>query len=483
MNKIYTTILVLVLSGCGGDSKKSQSPEVPDPTQPNPGEVLSNQLKLQAIPDSSGVSSSDLGGITSLNKIQRLANNRFLILGEASDQAKNGLLEGLSTITNDQGETASFLKNTKGYADACVHPSGEYSMAAFLPAKDKFSQIEIQRYSKTHQLLYSAPMTATTLESKYNINFDRDEWLTSPFEIIDNPLKNIDNKYRQHSISWGRFGLITFNCDQEELLIAFNNSGQKLAKYSAELTFQWEKVTSIYYWANNERKSISNKIVHKDNGDIYVIDTLTSNAIPAYNHRFESNLSLANNTRASTSHILFKHLNAQGDTVYETIFPSTQSHYLKDIALYQDTLYVGSISALEKSDAINNTLELDISLTAINTKNNTHSQNFYDINNEDWLNGLTLHNDSLYLFGHTGGSQVDSNSWVVDGNAFYARFNLTSKTLEAANVIKHKRSSEIKDLVISDDKVIAVGVTNAPLTHSTDISQQGLFITQYLSRK
>ncbi|MGR6875145.1 hypothetical protein ACU6U9_23340 [Pseudomonas sp. HK3] len=469
MNKFSSVILILTLSGCGSDDT-----DTPTPVQPLPG----NQLNLQSITSSDGIFSSNLGGITSLEKIQLLADGQLLLLGETSTKAEYGQYQGFSAFTNSEGKTDAIQKSETGFADACVHPSGEYSVAAFMPSESQYNQIEIQRFSKAHQLLYSAPMAATTLEPEYDINFDHDEWLNDPFEIVDNPHENIDEKYSQHSISWGRFGLISLNCDQEELLTAFNNGGQKLAKYSTDLTFQWEKVLSIYYWGNSERKSKSTKIAHADNGDIYVIDTLTSNAIPAYNDRFNSHLALAENTRHTTNHILFKHLNAQGELIYEELFPSIHSQFLKDIALYNDHLFVGSISALVKSDAYNNTVELDISILNINIGNRTHTQKFYNIENEDWLNGMTLYGDSLYLFGHIGGNQVDSNSWTSHTKAFYARFDIAQNTLEAATTIQHERSSEIKDLVISDNKIIAVGVTSAPLTHSDDISRQGLFVSQ-----
>lgn len=471
MYKISTIVLFLTLSACGSDS------DSPSPEQP-PSNTPDNQLNLQAITSSEGVFSSDLGGITSLNKIALLSDNQLLLLGETSIQAEHGHLQGFSAITDHQGKTDSMQKNDTGFADACVHPSGEYSIAAFLPSDNAFHQIEIQRFSKSNELLHSTPMAATTLEDKYEINFDTDEWQNNPFEVVENPHENIDNKYTQHSISWGRFDLISFNCDQEELLIAFNNAGQKLAKYSADLTFQWEKVLSIYYWGNSERNSISAKIAHSDNGDIYIIDTLTSNAIPAYNHRFESNLALANNTRQTTNHILFKHLNGQGDVISEQLITSIHSQYLKDIALHNDHLFVGSISALEKSDTTNNTLEFDISLINISIENRTHTQEFYNIDNEDWLNGMTLHEDSLYLFGHTGGNQVDTNSWTQDSKAFYSRFDINQKILEPATIIQHDRSNEIKNLVIFGNKIIAVGVTGAPITHSTDVSSQGLFVSQ-----
>jgi hypothetical protein len=48
-----------------------------------------------------------------------------------------------------------------------------------------------------------------------------------------------------------RFGAVTFNCEQEELLVAFNNDGKKPEKYGVDFTFQWEQVISIYYWSNS----------------------------------------------------------------------------------------------------------------------------------------------------------------------------------------------------------------------------------------
>lgn len=475
MNHIYSVIFILLLSACGSDSKDSAKSDQPRPDDQGPA---FNDLNLQPITASKGVFSGHLGEITSFEKVVQLDNDRLLILGETSLLAENGQLDGFFAITNKQGSVYSLDNNSGGYIDACAHPSGEYSLGVLLYSDSESHQVEIQRYSADGQLLYSAPMLATTLEQEYLIPFSKEEWLISPFEVIDNPYANIDQLYSQNSISWGRFGAVIFNCEQEELLVAFNNDGQKLAKYGADLTFQWEQVISIYYWNNSHRGASTAQVSHSENGDIYIVDTLTTNAIPAYNHRFESNIAQVENTRLTTSHILFKHLDAQGNLIEERLISSIHSHFLKDIALYNHQLFVGSISHITKSDEINNTRELDISLVNINTLDYTYSQEWHDLNKEDWLNGLTLDGGSLYLFGHTGGSQVDSNSWVSDTEAFYAKYDIEQQLLAAATIIKTDRSSEIKDLIVSEGKVTAVGVSNTPLTHSTDISHQALFISQ-----
>ncbi|MBL4796080.1 MAG: hypothetical protein JKY50_01560 [Oleispira sp.] len=469
MNHIYSVIFIFLLSACGSDSK--------DSVNDDQGPTL-NALNLQPITASEGIFSGRLGEITSFEKIVQLNNDRLLILGETSVLAENGKLDGFFAITNKQGSVYSLDNNSGGYIDACVHPSGEYSLGVLLYTESQSHQVEIQRYSAGGQLLYSAPMLATTLEQKYLIPFSQEEWLTSPFEIVENPNTNIDQRYHQNSVSWGRFGAVTFNCEQEELLVAFNNDGQKLAKYGIDLTFQWEQVVSIYYWDNSDRGAGTAQISHSQDGDIFIVDTLTTNAIPAYNHRFESTIAQVENTRQTTSHILFKHLDSQGNLIEERLISSIHSHFLKDIALYNHQLFVGSIGHITKSDEPNNTRELDISLININTFDYTYSQEWHDLNKEDWLNGLALDGDSLYLFGHTGGSQVDSNSWVSDTEAFYAKYDIEQQSLTAATTIKTGRSSEIKDLIVSEGKVTAVGVSNAPLTHTSDISRQALFISQ-----
>jgi len=475
MNHIYSVIFIFLLSACGSDSKDSA-----DDAQPRPDDQGStmNDLNLQPIIASEGIFSGRLGEITSFEKVVQLDNDRLLILGESSHLAENGTLNGFSAITNKQGSVYYLDYNSGGYIDACVHPSGEYSLGVFLYSDSESHHVEIQRYSADSQLLYSAPMLATTLEQEYLIPFSEEEWLTSPFEIVETPYTNIDQRYSQNAVSWGRFGAVTFNCEQEELLVAFNNDGQKLAKYGIDLTFQWEKVISIYYWDNSNRGDGTAQISHSQDGDIYIVDTLTTNAIPAYNHRFESNITQVENTRPTTSHILFKHLDAQGNLIEERLISSIHSHFLKDIALYNHQLFIGSIGHITKSDELNNTRELDISLININTLDYTYSQEWHNLNKEDWLNGLTLDGDSLYLFGHTGGSQVDSNSWVSDTEAFYAKYDIEQQSLAVATTIKTDRSSEIKDLIASEGKVTAVGVSNAPLTHTTDISRQALFISQ-----
>lgn len=475
MNHIYSVIFILLLSACGSDSKDSVNNDQPRPDDQGP---TLNALNLQPITAAEGIFSGRLGEITSFEKIVQLNNDRLLILGETSVLAENGKLDGFFAITNKQGSVYYLDNNSGGYIDACVHPSGEYSLGVLLYSEKESHQVEIQRYSADGQLLYSAPMLATTLEQEYLIPFSEEEWLTAPFEIVENPNKNTDQRYSQNSVSWGRFGAVIFNCEQEELLVAFNNDGQKLAKYGIDLSFQWEKVISIYYWNNSNRGDGTAQISHSQDGDIFIVDTLTTNAIPAYNHRFGSTIAQVENTRLTTSHILFKHLDSQGNLIEERLISSIHSHFLKDIALYNHQLFVGSIGHITKSDELNNTRELDISLININTLDYTYSQKWHDLNKEDWLHGLALDDDSLYLFGHTGGSQIDSNSWISDTEAFYAKYDIEQQSLAAATTIKTDRSSEIKDLTVSEGKVTAVGVSNAPLTHSTDISRQALFISQ-----
>jgi hypothetical protein len=69
-------------------------------------------------------------------------------------------------------------------------------------------------------------------------------------------------------------------------------------------------------------------------------------------------------------------------------------------------------------------------------------------------------------------------NWVSDTEAFYAKYNIEQQLLAAATIIKTDRSNEIKDLIVSEGKITAVSVSNTPLTHSTDISRQALFISQ-----
>jgi hypothetical protein len=474
MNHIYSVLFILLLSACGSASK--DSPDLVKELPENPDSE--NQLNLQPITESEEIFSSKLGGITSFDKIVQLTNGRLFIIGETSLLAESGQLDGIAAFTDMKGKTDTLQQSSTGYADACVHPSGEYSVGSFLPSDTQHNQIVLQRYSSDDQLLYTAPMVAITLEDKYEIPTTKEQWLISPYEIKRNNDDNSDQRYSQNSIRWGRFGLVTFNCDQEDLLVTFNNGGQKLAKYGSDLTFKWEKVISIYSWENSIRGAGTAKIAHSNTGSIFVIDALATNAIPAYNHRFESTIAQVENTRLTTSHILFKHLDAQGNLIEERLISSIHSHFLKDIALYKHQLLVGSIGYITKSNELNNTRELDISLVSINTLDYTYTQEWHDLNKEDWLNGLTLDGDNLYLFGHTGGSQVDSNSWVSDTEAFYAKYDIEQQSLAAPTTIKTDRSSEIKDLVVSEGKATAVGVSNAPLTHSTDISRQGLFIFQ-----
>jgi len=420
--------------------------------------------------------------MTSLNKVVKLSDNRLLILGETSQVAINGNLEGFLATSNQQGGTYSFEQSIAGYADACVHASGEYSVGKFMPPEQDKHTMEIQRFAIDGSLVQSTMMSALPSEVEYTIPTDKEQWLIEPFTVGTVKQPNSNGLYRQGSLPWGHFGLVKFHCDNEELLVTYNNGGQKLAKYSADLQLQWQKVVSIYYWSNSTRSAKALDVAVTDNGDIFVANNITTDAVPAYNHRFSTQHPLVENKRQSDHHIVLKRFNSDGEILEEKLYVSEHSQFVRGLTINDQQVIIGTVSRIEKSGKTQYSSEWDIGLLQVNSFDMSSQQLWFDLDKEDILNGIKSTSDGIYLYGHSGGIQVDTNSWVGDSHGFYAKYNAENQQL-TPTMLKAERSTEVHDLVINGEKLNAVGVTNGPMTHSTDISNQGLFIEKLLLAK
>jgi len=475
-----SVLIVLVLSACGGSGDKKIE-VVPDPVTPIPGdtEPTAGLLKLTPLVDVEDAYNSDIGEMTSLKKVITLTNNRLLILGETSPIAINGNQEGFIAITDQQGATYSFEQSKTGYADACVHASGEYSVGKFMPSDldnspDKHT-MQIQRFAIDGSLVQSTMLSALVIEDRYNIPVDKAQWLLEPFTIENADTTEEDGLYRQSSLSWGHFDFVKFHCNNEELLVTYNNGGQKLAKYSADLQLQWQKVVSIYYWGNSTRSATTLNVAVTDDGDIFVVDDISTDAIPAYNHRFSSTLPLVENKGQSERHIILKRFNGDGEMLEEKLYVSEHSQLVRGLTIKDHQVIVGTVSRIDKVGKSQYSSEWDIGLLQVNSTDMSSQQMWFDLDKEDILNGIKSTSDGIYLYGHTGGVQVDTNSWVGDSKGFYAKYDIENQQL-TPTMFKASRSSEVNHLVISGGKLNAVGITNGPITHSSDLTQQGLFI-------
>jgi len=319
------------------------------------------------------------------------------------------------------------------------------------------------------------------IEDKYKIPVDKDQWLLEPFTIENADTTEEDGFYRQSSLSWGHFDFVKFHCNDEELLVTYNNGGQKLARYSADLQLQWQKVVSIYYWGNSTRSATTLDVAVTDDGDIFIVDDISTDAIPAYNHRFSSTLPLVENKAQSDSHIILKRFNSDGEMLEEKLYVSEHSQVVRGLTIKDHQVLVGTVSRIKKADKSQYSTEWDIGLLQVNSIDMSSQQMWFDLDKEDVLNGIKSTSDGIYLYGHTGGVQVDTNSWVGDSSGFYAKYDIDSQEL-TPTIFKASRSSEVNHVVVSSGKLNAVGITNAPITHSSDLTKQGLFIESSLTQ-
>ena len=85
-----------------------------------------------------------------------------------------------------------------------------------------------------------------------------------------------------------------------------------------------------------------------------------------------------------------------------------------------------------------------------------------------------LFNNQLWLYGHNGYQQVDSNSYTSSPNGFYGLLDLTNFELTEVTTLTGPRATTLEGIINTQDAVISLGTTDAPITHTLDRSSQGL---------
>ncbi|QUI62912.1 hypothetical protein GSF04_10525 [Pseudoalteromonas sp. A22] len=472
---------ITLLTGCGGSSTDSQDQAPPPKTVTPPPTPTENKLNITALDQNNHVYSSDLGYTTTLERVFNLKDNKLLVLGETSSVEELGNKEGFYAITNLDGQTYQYEQTQEGFVDACVFDSGEYVIGRFKREDtDQFS-VQLERYDGSGTLLQNAEMKALSMDVKYDIPADRSAWLKKPFTIIptDNPLSEIP--YTQTSITWWRFNNVKFSCHDNNLYVSYNNGGQKIAKYDVNLQLKWQKLIDIRYWANSSRASEAIEMALSENGFLYTVQNISTDAIPAYNHKFSTNHAIPDNTEQSAMHMIVKTFNVDGEQLNEQFISDTDSSLVEDVQVHQDSVFVGVSARRSKTGKTRYSSEWDIGLVKVYHSEKAAERYWYDLDKEDVLRGLKISNGTLFVYGHTGGVQVDTNSWVEHSKAFIGKINLENLADIAFETTSTARSASFQDLTIQNGVLSAVGLENAPMTHSTDISMAGLFIKKTLN--
>ncbi|MDW7550147.1 hypothetical protein [Pseudoalteromonas peptidolytica] len=479
--RVILTILVCAttsLVGCGGSASDSNTVPPPKNIAPNPApNPLENKLNLSALDQQNSLYSSDLGYTTALERVFNLKNDKLLVLGETSSIEESGNKEGFYAITDPNGQTYQFEQSTEGFVDACVFDSGEYILGRFIQEGDDIFSVQLERYDETGVQLKSAPMQALSMDVKYDIPTDKNAWLLNPFTIIPTGDPLSDTKYTQTSITWWRFNNAKFTCHDENLYVSYNNGGRKIAKYDANLQLMWQKPIDIRYWGNSSRASEAIEIAVSDNGYLYSAQNISTDAIPAYNHKFSTVHAVPQDVAQSDMHVIVKTYDLNGELLNEQFISDEHSSLIDDIKVHQDTVFIGVSARRSKADSTRYSSEWDVGLIQVYHDERIPQRYWYNIDKEDVLRGLAIADNTLYLYGHIGGVQVDTNSWVEHTNGFIGQLDIENLSDLSIETYHTERSASIQSLSVHDTGTItAVGIENAPMTHSADTSMAGLFI-------
>jgi hypothetical protein len=228
------------------------------------------------------------------------------------------------------------------------------------------------------------------------------------------------------------------------------------------------------------------KVFISEDGNIFAATDLNNLDIPAVNHRFESNLPNFNDYNSVSNNILLKQWTNLGQVVSTQMLGSEFLDVVAGIAMVEDTLWVTAKTHVKKFDQANYKFEWDISVFKLNpnvldeTVINTPVA-IIDVNKEDWLEGMNLFNNQLWLYGHNGYQQVDTNSYTSYPNGFYGLLNLNNLELTEVTTLTGPRATGIKGIINSEYSIISLGNTDAPITHTLDRSSQGLLNNKVLN--
>ncbi|MDO6526856.1 hypothetical protein Q4519_14300 [Motilimonas sp. 1_MG-2023] len=502
MKPLFLLTLCFALSACGGGgggsdpTKPSDPPSVPTPTPapvtPTP-EQPPIETKISFI-EHAGFTNNQLvkiGDISksknaSINKLVQFNDGQSIIVGQylASDDYKDS--KGFFALMDKEQNVLRQEVVSGGFADICIHDSGEYSLARYVENSADSSQgkefaLQLEKYTRAGELVHKTLLTDPYSENYYLPPFTKEEYLVSEFTLKENTRPPAPN----HKVTFTNFinysshiGNVELHCQQEKLLVSYNYEGLKLSLFDENYAQQWSQVVSIWDYYVGSFGGLSH-IAVDEQGHIFTLSSRNMNSLAAYNHRFGTKFT-PDLDRLLDTHIVLKRYNFAGELEFETLLDSGESDVIADALIKANTLYVGANSRRDKFPSGNNyTTEWDISFYRVNLADRTYIHDFLDLNKEDLLRGLSWLNQDLYLYGINGFTQVDSNSWLSAGDGFY-------KVLPQGQLLDPKsfvniagtRNTYINSVGLLDDKLIAAGRTDGPLTHDTDDTSSAMIYKQ-----
>ncbi|TQV87799.1 hypothetical protein [Aliikangiella coralliicola] len=476
--------LAALLVGCGGGS--SSPPDVVEP----PPLVQKLEFKTQQGSNSNFIATIDdidRSLNASLNKVATLPNNDLVIIGQYATSEEYKDTKGFFARITPDLEIKLMVEDSSGFAGLCTHPSGDYTLARFIE-KENASQsdtftVQIERYDDADNLTQKVFLTDPFAEDYYEFPFSQKEHEEFPYKIESNQRAAVPN-YRPEFSNWitytNRSNFLQLHCIEEELLVSYNYEGLKLTRYDQSLQQQWSQAITTRNFYNSSFERLAHTAIDS-HGNVIVATNFPNNGALAYNHRFSTSYEY-DPQKLNTSNLLVKAFTPEGALIYEKVIGSEENDLLVDIETINDKLFIGvNNRRLKTPSGANNTTEWDIGLFEVDLSDFSYDHNFLNFDNEDLLRGITQVGEDIYLHGVTGFKQVDTNSWVANGNGFYKKLTngeLTDK--ESYTEVVGVRHSEIADLTVVSDKLIAVGKSDAPITHSTDRNSSALLYIKAL---
>ena len=479
LKNIIALYCIFLLNGCNSGSGDNEQIPAEPPS-------IANRLNFKAQPDFDDNLIATLDNIdkslnSSINNIVTLPNNEILLIGQyaTSDEYKD--TKGFLARLTAQLELQQVVVDDGGFGGVCAHSSGKFSVAKFVKDQDNPDEdqywVQIENYDDNGSLMTKTFLTDPFAENYYEIPFTQKEHDEYWYKIVNNT-RTADPEHKvtfSNLVTYtSRSNFLRLHCDNEELLISYNYEGLKLTRYDQDLTQRWSQVISAQNFINSAYFGLAYTAVDSQ-GNIFVAASLTNNSVAAHNHRFSASLEY-NSEKLTEANIIIRAYTPDGVPIIDKVIGSDESDSIADIEIINDTLLVGvNNRRLKSPEASNNTTEWDIGLFEVNLTDFSFNHHFLNFDNEDLLRGITRLGNDVYLFGVTGFNQVDTNSWVTNGKGFYKKLAYgSSQDWHSYIEIPGVRHSEIIDLTVVNNQLMAVGQSDAPITHSSDRNSSAL---------
>lgn len=472
------------IAGCDGTESSSVTEDnsgsvvTPEPIEIEPPvEPLFRLMPQVQFP---GNNITDVEESSDIRRIVRTLNGDYLALGHFRPSLEKYEWKGFLARIGSDSQIKQMKVSADSFMDLCIHPSGDYSLAQLRKVDDRY-QVWLSRHQQDGRLITEVALTNGYAENQYEV-MTKTQWQQEGHHIESFnkrlPDPNYPVTYFDFVTYFGFsvFNLVRLTCQAENLVVAFNHEGPMVSRYDSLLQKQWSQPASIHEVDNSLiLDSTFFSVAVDDDGLVYSVAELQQGSIPNFNHRFNRQLSF-DMDNAYRADLLVRKYSPTGEVLAEKIIGSDYSDVVRGAMFHNGRLYVATASRLDKGIGGNQDLEWDAGVLTVDPSNLAAEYKKLDINQEDMPAGLLSADGHLYLYGVTGYQQANTNSVVSFGHGFYKEL-LTDTDDKTYHKIAGMRHTLIRDLSVFQGQVVAVGETDAPITHSEDRHSHALFYT------